>query len=136
MEYGIKNTITREGMLNLFHTCLTSLDFYNGALSIDCDKSEYTQAKERLKERSPNEYVCVEDIYREVLNGYGTIEVSEYDEYDDVNNPVGSFDINDLIENFENVEPYFVAQILDGQDDACTHDAILQTLFLGEVVYG
>lgn len=136
MEYGINITITKEGMADLFWTCITSGSIGYGALSLDCEKEVYTWARERLLDRNPNEMVCYEDVYKEVLLNDGYILVNEYDEYDDTNSNIARMCLDDLVDNFKDVEPSLILDMVNGNDDMCTHDEILQCLFLGEVVYG
>ena len=143
-NYGItiNPTITREGMLELFLDALCGGSIGFGSVSLDCDKKTYDDARERtaiLKAASPSEYitgssVCYEDVMTEVLRAGGELYYMEYG-YDDENSRV-SFDLDHLMDNFENVESRILEKFLSGDYDSITTDLLLQCLLLGEIVYG
>jgi hypothetical protein len=142
-NYGItiNPTITRDGMLNLFWDALCGGSIGFGSVSLDCDKKTYEDARERtkiLKAANPSDYitgssVCYEDVMTEVLRAGGEPYYMEYG-YDDENSRV-AFDLDHLMDNFENVEPYILEQMLNDYDSVTT-DSLLQCLLLGEIVYG
>jgi hypothetical protein len=142
-NYGItiNPTITRDGMLNLFWDALCGGSIGFGSVSLDCDKKTYEDARERtkiLKAANPSDYitgssVCYEDVMTEVLRAGGELYYMEYG-YDDENSRV-AFDLDHLMDNFENVEPYILEQMLNDYDSVTT-DSLLQCLLLGEIVYG
>ena len=129
MNYGITNQITRDGLINLVWTCLTSGSIGYGFVSIDCEDAEYQAAKNRLIVRS-GERPCVEDIFCEVLRGGDSLQVFEDSTME------GLVSIEDLHGNFKKVEGHLIADMMNERDDADTHDAILQCLLLGGIVYG
>ena len=132
-NYGITHNITREGMLDLFHTRLCGGSIGFGSIDLDMDRELYLEARKSLKSRGPEDYVCVEDIYREVLSkGHQIIwrDVEDDETFDH------EFGLHDLMDNFKNVETHLINDILSEQDDQVTHDSILQCLLLGEIVYG
>lgn len=131
-DYGVSHTITRKGMLNMFWTCLTSSSIGFGCIELDYDQKAYEEARESLKAK-PGGY-CWEDVIVEMLRqGYrlAWIDVEE-DDFAKRN----WFTLDDLMDNFENVQPHHLASMLDGMDDAVTHDSILQCLLMGELIYG
>jgi hypothetical protein len=142
-KFGItmNPTITREGMIELFWDALCGGSIGFGSVSLDCDKKTYDDARERtaiLKAASPSEYitgssVCYEDVMTEVLRAGDELYYMEYG-YDDENSRV-AFDLDHLMDNFENVEPYILEQMLNDYDSVTT-DSLLQCLLLGEIVYG
>jgi len=142
-NYGItiNPTITRDGMLNLFWDAICGGSIGFGSVSLDCDKKTYEDARERakiLKAANPSDYitgssVCYEDVMTEVLRAGGELYYMEYG-YDDENSRV-AFDLDHLMDNFENVEPYILEQMLNDYDSVTT-DSLLQCLLLGEIVYG
>jgi hypothetical protein len=142
-NYGItmNPTMTREGMLELFWDALCGGSIGFGSVSLDCDKKTYYDARERtaiLKAASPSEYITgssvyYEDVMTEVLRAGDELYYMEYG-YDDENSRV-AFDLDHLMDNFENVEPYILEQMLNDYDSVTT-DSLLQCLLLGEIVYG
>ena len=143
-KFGItmNPTITREGMLELFWDALCGGSIGFGSVSLDCDNKLYQDARERvkiLKAASPSEYitgssVCYEDVMTEVLRAGDELYYMEYG-YDDENSRV-SFDLDHLMDNFENVEAYVLEQFLSEDYDSITTDSLLQCLLLGEIIYG
>ena len=135
-------TITREGMLELFWDALCGGSIGFGSVSLDCDNKLYEDARERvkiLKAANPDEYitgssVCYEDVMTEVLRAGDELYYMEYG-YDDENSRV-SFDLDHLMDNFENVEAYVLEQFLSEDYDSITTDSLLQCLLLGEIIYG
>ena len=149
MQYNLKATytLTDNDILALFWTALTSGSIGYGYLNLDTDKESYTKAREAVMIRkagsveafkAADEYVCIEDVWVEVLR-MGKLVVTEYDDVDDTNNALGCFSVEDLYNNVNKMqeeEHWILEQFAKYQDDAITHDAFLQYVFLGEIVYG
>ena len=144
-KFGItmNPTITREGMLELFWDALCGGSIGFGSVSLDCDNKLYEDARERvkiLKAANPDEYitgssVCYEDVMTEVLRAGHSLKYLEYYEEDDQNSGT-EFDLDHLMDNFENVEAYVLEQFLSEDYDSITTDSLLQCLLLGEIIYG
>ena len=145
MNYNLKATytLTDNDILALFWTALTSGSIGYGYLTLDTDKETYNKAREIVKknnDQDPDElgYVVIEDVWVEVLK-MGKLVVREYDDVDDTNNAIGCFGVEDLYHNVNEMqenEHWILEQFAKYQDDAITHDAFLQYVFLGEIVYG
>ena len=145
MQYNLKATytLTDNDILALFWTALTSGSIGYGYLTLDTDKEIYNKAREIVKKNNnqdPDElgYVVIEDVWVEVLK-MGKLVVREYDDVDDTNNAIGCFGVEDLYHNVNEMqqnEHWILEQFAKYQDDAITHDAFLQYVFLGEIVYG
>lgn len=145
MQYNLKATytLTDNDILALFWTALTSGSIGYGYLTLDTDKETYNKAREIVKKNNnqdPDElgYVVIEDVWVEVLK-MGKLVVREYDDVDDTNNAIGCFGVEDLYHNVNEMqqnEHWILEQFAKYQDDAITHDAFLQYVFLGEIVYG
>lgn len=132
-NYGMTYNITRQGMLDLFHTCICSGSIGFGSIHLDAGKEAYREARKRMTDKNPELFVCVEDVLKQILfEGY---ELSWYD-VEDEDETKNSFGLEDLMNNFKNVEPHLISEVLSEQDDQVTHDSILQCLLLGEIVYG
>lgn len=145
MKYNLKATytLTDNDILALFWTALTSGSIGYGYLTLDTDKESYNRAREIVKKGNEDgdegaSYVVIEDVWVEVLK-MGKLVVLEYDDVDDANTPLGCFSVEDLYENVNKMqeeEHWILEQFAKYQDDAITHDAFLQYVFLGEIVYG
>jgi hypothetical protein len=131
-DYGVSHKITREGLLKMFWTCLTSSSIGFGCIELDYDRNAYLEVRDELRKKEKDD--CWEDIVVEMLRqGYrlAWIDVEE-DDFAKRN----WFTLDDLIDNFDNIESHHLADLLGGEDDAVTHDSILQCLLMGEIVYG
>lgn len=149
MNYNLKATytLTDNDILALFWTALTSGSIGYGYIDFDTDKESYEKAREAVMIRkagsveefkSSDQWLCVEDVWTEVLR-LGKLVVREYDDVDDANNPIGCFGIEDLYHNLDEMqknEHWILEEFAKHQDDANTHDAFLQYVLLGEIVYG
>ena len=140
MNYNLKATytLTDKDIFALFWTALTSGSIGYGMVSLDTDRKTYDAVKAYLKERSGNDYVVIEDIWVEVFK-MGKLTYTEYDDVNDCNEPLTPVTIDDCRERLEEMqqrEPWILEQFARYQDDANTHDAFLQYLLLGEIVYG
>ena len=130
-SYGIeiKTTITKQGLADLFANCLCSWSIGYGMLSIDLDEQEYIHARQVAMSKADGD-IYTECVYAEaLLLGY-SIHVK--DAYNG-----GEFwvDLSTMHKNFDNIADYHMRRILNLEDDACTHDGILQTLILGKETY-
>jgi hypothetical protein len=95
------------------------------------DKS-YEQAKQRLKERG--ESPCQEDILLEILRGGGHLT------YFDIEGGVGEepwpINLQDVHDKVCNAPARNILKFIEQEDDAEDADVILQTVFMGEVMFG
>ena len=132
-DYGVSHKITKEGLLKMFYNSLCSGSIGFGCIELDYDQKSYNQTRLNLSSKNGN-HPCWEDVIVEMLRqGYrlAWIDVEE-DDFAQRH----WFTLADLMDNFDCIEPHHLASMLDGMDDAVTHDSILQSLLLGEVVYG
>lgn len=145
MKYNLKATYTLQDsdILALFWTALTSGSIGYGCLSLDCSTEAYHTAREAVrvsKGGEPDElrYICIEDVLTEVLR-VGKLRVLEYDGVDDSNNLIKEVGVEDLYGNLDKMqerEPWILERFAKYEDDADTHDAFLQFVLLGDIVYG
>lgn len=145
MEINLKATynLDDEQILALFWTALTSGSIGYGCLSLDCSTEAYHTAREAVrvsKGGEPDElrYICIEDVLTEVLRA-GKLRVLEYDEVDDSNNLIKEVGVEDLYHNLNKMqeqEPWILDEFAKQNDDANTHDAFLQYVLLGDIIYG
>ena len=95
------------------------------------DKS-YEQAKQRLKERG--ESPCLDEILLEILRGGGHLT------FFDVEGGAGEepwpINLQDVHDKVCNAPARNILNFIQQQDDAEDADVILQTVFMGEVMFG
>jgi hypothetical protein len=77
----MKIVLTNQEAETMFHNALCNgLDYISGyGLELKAKDDEYEAAKQRLKEQTPNNTVCYEDILLEVLKGGGSLEMIDYE---------------------------------------------------------
>lgn len=93
--------------------------------------SQYTKVANKLKKENNDIFVCIEDVYMQVLREYGLkiIDTENDGEY------TRRITLNDVHNRMSLVPMHHVVDIIDGNDDANTADAILQTIFFGEIIF-
>ena len=134
-EIKMNPTISEKGMLQLFEDALCGGSIGYGCVTLDCESDAYSDARERVKSLNSEDYmICYEEVMTEVLRAGGKLYYYEYGE-DDLNSRV-EFDLDHMMDNFENVPEYLLKQMMNHESDSITTDNLLQSLLLGEVVYG
>jgi hypothetical protein len=149
MEINLKASyqLDDEQIKALFWTALTSGSIGYGMVQLDCTtEAAYDEARECakiLKAGSVEEYVegdyyvCSEDVWTEVFMA-GNLIVQECDGFDDhtTSTPVQLDDLYQNLNKMQKDESWILEDFAKGNDDGDTHDAFLQCLLLGEIVYG
>jgi hypothetical protein len=124
--------LSKEESEEYFYNALCNgLGYISGyGLELDND-SEYINAQKRLNDKGVKG-ICYEDVLMEVLRGGDQLTLVDYDgdeerfsiTLDDVHNKVQKVPVSHLLD------------MVKERDDAVTADVILQTVFLGEVIFG
>lgn len=148
MELNLKATynLDDEAIFALFWNSLCSGSIGYGEVDLDCTSKEaYEEAREVvkiLKAGSPEEYaegnysICLEDVWTQIFKA-GDLIVREHG-YDDqtTSTPVHLDDLYHNLNDMQEKESWILEEFAKGEDDANTHDAFLQCLLLGEIIYG
>jgi hypothetical protein len=118
----------------IFYSALcNSLSLIGGyGLELDWKPAEYQAAKAKLQSASPNEALCFEDILMEILRSGGTLTLTDFEGGEDAT----TITLKDVHERMSKVPMQRIMDMINEEDDAETGDVIIQTIFLGEVVYG
>lgn len=119
----------------MFHTALCNgLSWISGyGLELKFGKEAYQSAKENLKAKSGEGVaICYEDVLLQILRDGGTLTLVDR-EGDDEEHSISLQDVHDRVQK---TEARFLIAMTEEQDDAETADVILQTTFLGEVIFG
>lgn len=128
MKIELTKEESEEYFFNAMCNGLGYIASYGLELEID---DTYQKVKKRLINEG-SKSLCYEDILMEVLRSGGTLTLIDYENDDE------RFSIT-LSDVHNRVQTTIVSHLMDmvnGQDDAITADVILQTVFLGEVIYG
>lgn len=127
--------LTPEESENYFYNALCNGLGYisNYGLELMWDKKHYSAAKKKLQELKPNEIVCCEDIFMQILRDGNKIWFVD-NESDGEEYPITLELIHERVSKTE--KRHLFNMILE-QDDAETADVLIQSvLFDGEIVYG
>jgi hypothetical protein len=132
----MKIVLTPEESETIFHTALCNAEstgYMAGyGLQLRWHEESYKKAKDRLKERG--EGICLEDILLEILRGGGHLT------YFDIEGEAGQepwpINLQDVHEKVSNAPARAILNFTQQQDDAEDADMILQTVFMGEILFG
>jgi hypothetical protein len=135
MREGFKITLTPKLSEELFYNALCNGLGYmctGYGLSVDYNKADYKNAKAKLVDTSEFGGVCYEDVLLQILRDGNTISLVDEEGGEDT----VSITLADVHARVQNTPVDYLMQMINEEDDAVTSDVILQTVFLGEVIYG
>jgi hypothetical protein len=138
-KQGLKVTLTPELSEEIFYNALcNSLGYMCSGydLSIGYHKQDYKNAKAKLSSDSSEfQAICYEDILMQILRDGNTLTIEEdCSELED--SEIFAITLADVHARVQNSPSRHILDMINEHDDAVTGDAILQTVFLGEIVYG
>jgi hypothetical protein len=135
---GFKITLTPELSEELFFNALCNGLGYMCTgydLSIGYKKDDYKNAKAKLTDTSEFGGVCYEDVLLQILRDGNILTIEENcSELEDTE--IFAITLADVHARVQNTPVDYLMQMINEEDDAVTADVILQTVFLGEVIYG
>jgi type IV secretory pathway VirB4 component len=97
-------------------------------LSLRYNKEEYKQSADKLKKDGAN--VCYEDILMEILRQGHKINLYDLEGEED-----HIISLKDVHEKVETIPLNYLMEMINEEDDADTADVILQTVFLGGIIF-
>lgn len=129
----MKISLTAQESENFFYNALCNgLSYFRGyGLVLDYDKEQYQKAKQDLVK--DDVAVCFEDVLMKMLANGGELRVVDEEGDGDYNRAIT---IKDVHEKVQNSPTDSLMEMANEQDDACTADCILQTVFFDEVIFG
>jgi len=136
-----------EAILALFWNSLCSGSIGYGEVQLDCTSKEaYEEAQEAvkiLKAGSPKEYVegdyyiCSEDVWTQIFKSGNLLVLQHaYEDDETYTMPITLEDVYGNLNEMQINEDWILDDFAKGNDDGNTHDAFLQCLLLGEIIYG
>jgi len=132
MEIKLSNSESEEYFYNAL---CNGLSYVQGhGLELAYDESEYTASRVRLGQDNPAMFsICYEDILMQMLkDGYSlTLEDVEGDGENSA-----TITLADVHQRVTLVDAQNLMDMHNGDDDACTADVIIQTVFFNEVIFG
>ena len=133
--YEVRVSIADNDVPTLFYDCLCSGSVGFGALRLEYTDDSYAEAKKSLLERRPEgDYgtLCWEDVITEIIKTGNTLKFIDVDDEE----TFYLVNLETIKKNVAKIEFHHLNAMINEQDDAITHDSILQTLIMGEIVYG
>jgi hypothetical protein len=121
---------------SIFHAALCNGLAYTLSgygLSLGYSKAEYAAAKEVIKSQNPNETVCYEDVLLQILKSGGTLTLIDEEGEGKYNSTITLQSVHDLVPQ---TPLRSLANYEDENDDAEDADAVLQTVFYEEIIFG
>lgn len=128
----MKIELTKEESEEYFFNAMCNgLGYISGyGLELEIDDT-YQKVKKRLINEGSNS-LCYEDILMEILRSGGTLTLIDYENDDER----FSITLDDVHNRVQTTIVSHLMDMINERDDAITADVILQTVFLGEVIYG
>lgn len=130
----MKIILTPKESETYFHNALCNgIGYIRGyGLELTCDEKDYTKAKEILKSKNPNETICYEDIYMEILRSGNKLKMIDHEsgEY------TKEINLQDIHERVQKTPLLHLQDMIEETDDATTADVILQTVFFENIIFG
>ena len=125
----MKVTLTKKESEELFYNSICNgLDYISGyGIELDFTKSDYEKAISNGKTS------CYEDILMQILRDGNTLKIIDHECDGEYNRSITLKDVHDKVQETP-IEHLMDA--INENDDACTADVILQTVFYGEVIFG
>ena len=126
----MKITLTHEESEKIFHDALcNSLGYIQGhGLVLECSEEAYDTARKNTNIPSP----CYEDVLMQILKDGGTLTLVDLEGVEEA----ADITLIDVHNRVELAEPHHLLDAITQNGDVETGDCILQTVFLGEMIYG
>ena len=125
----MKVTLTKKESEDLFYIslCNVYVGMVSNTLELDYSDYDYQNAKSKL------ESSCYEDVLMQILRDGGELKLVDH-EYDGEYNK--SITLKDVHNKVQETPLKHLIDAINENDDACTADVILQTVFYGEIIFG
>lgn len=127
--------LTPQESEEMFHTALCNgLSYISGyGLTLEADEQDYKAASKKLKSEKPNEVICYEDVFLEVLRMGKPLSLID-EEGDGDNN--STISLSDVHERVSQTPISHLTDMITERDDAETADVIIQTVFYQDIIFG
>ena len=129
----MKITLEKQESEEIFFNAMCNgLGYVTGyGLELDYKEEEYAAAKAAIKERG--ESPCIEDVLMEILKRGGGITLVDVEldgEY------TSTITLKDVHERVAQTPAEHLLDMINENDDACTADVVLQTVFFQDIIFG
>lgn len=129
----MKIILTPQESEEYFYNALCNgLGYVEGyGLDLQYSRKAYGDAKTQLQLLKPNESACYEDVLMQILRDGGRLNL--YDMEGEEDNIITLADVHERVAN---TQLDHLVNMIEGNDDGDTADVIIQTTFLGEIIFG
>jgi len=101
-------------------------------LELKYDGAVYIETKNVFQKSNPEIAVCYEDILMGILKDGGSLSLKDNEGDEELH----TITMKDVHERVQKTPTRHLMDAINETDDAITADVIIQTVFLGEVIYG
>ncbi len=130
---GITISLSKEKTEEFFFNALCNAVgtgyIRSSGIELDWNEQEYKDAKKSLVEQKKN--TCLEDVWMEMLRKGCKLKIHDF-ENEEYNREII---LNDVHEKMSKVPIHHLTDMIEENDDAATADAIIQTVFFGEIIF-
>ncbi len=132
----MKIQLTKDESENIFHTSLCNAlgtGYMAGyGLELSYDRGQYKISRDHLEQTSPNDSVCYEDVLMQILRDGGELTFIDQESDGDTH----SITLKDVHKRVKDVNASVLINFQEENDDADDADAVLQTVFFNEIIFG
>jgi hypothetical protein len=129
----MKITLTPQESEEYFHNALCNgLDYIQGyGIVLEIQKSQYEAAKQSLKAKGVSP--CYEDVLMEILRQNGKLKLKDIEGEGAMDAEITLADVHERVQQTPLTH---LVSMINETDDAETADAIIQTTFYKEIIFG
>lgn len=129
----MKITLEKKESEEIFFNALCNgLGYVTGyGLELDYNTEEYAKAKEKLKAEGTSP--CFEDVLMQILRDGGSLTLVDIEcegEY------TSTVTLKEVHERVEKTPVDHLMDMINEEDDACTADVVIQSVFFEDIIFG
>ena len=117
-----------------FNAMCNGLSYITGyGLELDYEEEEYSAAKAAIKKMRAFKEPCIEDVLMEILKRGGSLTLVDVEldgEY------TSTITLKDVHKRVAQTPTDHLLDMINENDDACTADVVLQTVFFQDIIFG
>ena len=117
-----------------FNAMCNGLGYITGyGLELDYEEEEYSAAKAAIKKKRVFKEPCIEDVLMEILKRGGSLTLVDVEldgEY------TSTITLKDVHKRVAQTPTDHLLDMINENDDACTADVVLQTVFFQDIIFG
>jgi hypothetical protein len=129
--------LTPEESENLFHTALCNAvgtNYMDGyGIEMTPDKEQYNQARDNWYKVNPSVEACYEDILLQILKDGNKLTFTDHEGEGE---NTRSISLQDVHERVQKTPLHNLTNLINEEDDVNDADALLQTVFFEDIIFG